>query len=289
MVKPSREIRADTSVDAGLAAPTYDSAAPRRLIFDELIDLYRHRDLIRNLVRRNVTARYKRSVLGVMWTLLDPLFTMLIMTLVFSALFAQTIARFPLFLLAGVMVWNFISQASTQAIADLLYGGNLMRYVYMPRTVFAMAAVATGLVNLLFAMVPLIILVLISRAPVTFSSLFFLIAIPIVSIFTLGMGLFMSAFAVFFADVLNIHNISLQLLMWLSGIFYSLEQLPEGLRPIVGAVPTYHIVALFRHPIYAGSLPSNGTILYASVSALVVFLLGLWIFMSLSDAIAYRI
>ncbi len=272
-----------------MPAPTYDTAAPRRLILDELRDLYRYRDLIRNLIRRNVTARYKRSVLGVIWTLLDPLLTMLVMAVVFTALFAAPIPRYPLFLLAGIVIWNFISQASTQAIADLMYGGALMGRVYMPRSVYAVAAIGTGLVNLFFAMVPLALMMIYMRAPLRPSLLFVLLSVPIIAMFTLGLGLFMSAFAVFFADVLNLHNISLQLLMWLSGVFYTLDMLPKWLRPIVAAIPTFHMVTIFREPLYDGSLPGVDSILYASATAMGMLLLGFWVFMRLSDAFAYRV
>jgi len=269
--------------------PTYDSSKPRRLIIDEFKELIQYRDLIRNLVRRNVTSRYKRSVLGILWTLLDPLFTMLVMAFVFSALFENALPRFSLFLLTGIVIWNFITQSSTQAIAELMYGGSLMNQVYMPRSVYAIAAIGTGLANLGFAMIPLVLLIFITRAPISWALLFLPVSVFIVSIFTLGFGLIMSAFSVFFADVLNIHRILMQLLMWLSGIFYSLEFMPERIQAVVGLVPTYYMVDIFRAPIYAGELPSPFSILYASGVAIVVFIAGLWIFMRVSDAIAYRI
>lgn len=273
----------------GNAAPTYDSSRPRRLILDEFKELIEFKDLMRNLVRRNVTSRYKRSVLGILWTLLDPLFTMIVMAIVFGALFETTVPRFSLFLLSGIVIWNFISQSSTQAIADLMYGGGLMNQVYMPRSVYAFAAIGTGLANLGFAMIPLALLMLFTGAPISWAWLFLPISILIISIFTLGLGLLMSAFSVYFADVLNIHNILLQLLMWLSGIFYSLESLPERIRAIVGLVPTYHMVTIFRAPLYSGELPPLGSILYASIIALIFLVVGLRIFMRLSDAIAYRV
>lgn len=272
-----------------LAAPTYDSNRPRRLILDEFKELIKFKDLVRNLVRRNVTSRYKRSVLGILWTLLDPLFTMIVMAVVFSALFQRSVPRFPLFLFSGIVIWHFISQSSTQAIADLMYGGSLMNLVYMPRSVFAFAAIGTGLANLGFAMIPLVLLILFMGGPISWALLFLPVSVLIVSIFSLGYGLLMSAFSVFFADVLNIHRILMQLLMYLSGIFYSLEFMPERIQAIVGLVPTYYMVAIFRAPIYAGELPSPVSILYASGVAVAIFIAGLWIFMRLSDAIAYRV
>ncbi len=269
--------------------PTYDSAAPRHLMLDEVRDLYNYRYLLRNLVRRNVTARYKRSLLGVIWTLLDPLMTMAVMAFVFSALFAQPVPRFPVFLLAGIIIWNFITQSSTQAIADLLYEGSLMTKVYMPRSVFAFAALGTGLVNLGFALVPLILIMALFKTPVGLGTLFVMPAIVIVSLFTLGIGLSLSALAVYFGDVLNIHRILMQLLMWASGVFYSLGMMPENLRPFVSIVPTFHLVALFREPLYSASLPPLGSIAYATGVSVLVAVFGFWFFMRLSDEFAYRV
>ena len=270
-------------------APTYDSSRPRRLILDEFNELIRYKDLLRNLVRRNVTSRYKRSVLGVLWTLLDPLFTMIVMAVVFGALFQQSVPRFSLFLFSGIVIWNFISQSSTQAIADLMYGGSLLNLVYLPRSVYAFAAIGTGLANLGFALIPLVLLMLFSGAPFSWALFFLPVSLLIVSIFTLGYGLLMSAFSVFFADVLNIHGVLMQLLMWLSGIFYTLEFMPENVQKLIGMVPTYHMVAIFRAPIHNAQLPSAVSVLYAAGVAGLIFVLGFWVFMRLSDAIAYRV
>ena len=122
----------------------YDSVTKRNRVLSEVQDLIRYRDLVKNLVRRNVTARYKRSVLGVLWTLLDPFFTMIIMAVVFNALLAKTIAGYPIFIFAGVIIWNFFSQSSTQAMVDFVYSGSLIVKVYMPKSVFAISAVGTG-------------------------------------------------------------------------------------------------------------------------------------------------
>ena len=273
----------------GYTVPTYDSSRSRQLILHEFRELIEYKDLVRNLVRRNITSRYKRSVLGVLWTLLDPLFTMIIMAVVFGALFETAIPRFSVFLLCGIVIWNFISQSSTQAINDLMYGGSLMNQVYMPRSVYAFAAIGTGLANLGFAVIPLALLMLVTGTPISWALLFLPISILIVSIFTLGFGLIMSAFSVFFADVINIHSILMQLIMWLSGIFYSLESMPERMRTIIGLVPTYHMVTIFRTPFYSGELPPLISILYASGIAVLFLVAGLWIFMRVSDAIAYRV
>jgi ABC-type polysaccharide/polyol phosphate export permease len=236
-----------------------------------------------------VTARYKRSFLGVLWTLLDPLFTMAVMAVVFSAIFSRTVPAFPVFLLSGLVGWNFMSQASTQAIGDLVFGGPLLGKVYLPRSVFAVAAVGTGLVNVALSLGPLLALIAIFGLPVTPAMAFVPLALLIQSGFALGLGLFFSALAVFYADIMNVHSILLRLLMYLSGIFYTLDILPPNVQGIINANPLYHLVALLRDPLYAGRLPSAWTIGYSVLASVTALGIGFAVFRKLSDDFTYRV
>ena len=161
--------------------PTYDSDVPRKRIVDEVLDLLRYRELIRNLVSRNITARYKRSVLGVLWALMDPILTMIVMSVVFTALFHRTIPAFPVFLLSGLVAWNFFSQSSLQAMYDLIRGGRLIGRVNLPLSAFTFASVGTGLVNLLLSLIPLLVLMLVFRIPLTPALLFTPVAVIILT------------------------------------------------------------------------------------------------------------
>jgi ABC-type polysaccharide/polyol phosphate export permease len=268
---------------------TFDSATRRNRMMDEVRELGRYRDLVRNLVRRNVTARYKRSVLGVLWTLLDPLATMLIMAVVFSALFAQKIPDYPVFLFSGIIIWNFFSQASTQAMGDFIFGRALIGQVYMPKSVFAFSAVGTGVVNLMIAFLPVMVFLLVYERPFTLAILFLPIPFILAVLFTLGAGLIVSALAIYFADMLNIYQIVLRLLMYFSGIFYSVESLPSYLQTVIKLIPTYQMVMLFRYPLYYGELPPLGSLLYFTVWSALILVIGMFTFTKLSDAYVYRV
>jgi len=271
------------------ALPYYDTSIKRQLIVAEIRDIFQYRNLVIHLVKRNITARYKRSFLGIGWTLLDPLLTMIVMAIVYSALFRNQIEDFPVFLLVGIVVWTFFSQASTQAMTDIMYSGSLLGKVYLPKSVFAVSAVGTGLVNFLISLIPLAVLVVMYQRPINWTLLFLPIALVILSAFTLGLGLFMSALAIFFADMVNIFGILLRLLLYLSGIFYYTEQLPEWLAWMVRLNPTYHMIRLFRDPIFEGILPRWESILYTGVWAILMFFLGYWFFTRRADEFVYRI
>lgn len=269
--------------------PTYDTDLRKSLILSELNDLYIYRVFIFHLIRRNVTSRYKRSVLGVAWTLLDPLVTMVVMAIIFSSIYGRAMPAYPVFLLCALVVFNFIQQASHGSIVDLLNGQWLLGKAYMPRTIFAITSIGTNLVNLFYSLLPLALLVLAFKTPITPSLFFVPIAIINCIFFTLGLGLLFSIFAVFFADMMNIHLILMRLLLYLSGTFYMADSIPEKFRPLIEFNPIYNLIIMFRDPIYFGVLPDFWSIAYATIWSVGLFVLGLIVFLHFHDQIAYRI
>src|SRR5512138_3854116 len=131
----------------------YDSAKHGNYALDELRQCLRYRNLLLQLVRRDITSRYKRSFFGIAWTMLNPLGMMLVLTVVFSQLFG-TVRGYPAYVLSGLMVWTFFSQTTTAAMVNLVWGGGLLNRIYIPRTSFAIAAMGTGAVNLLITAIP---------------------------------------------------------------------------------------------------------------------------------------
>ncbi len=256
---------------------------------DEARLIYRFRTLVWHMISRNVISRYKRSVLGVLWTLLDPIATTLIMAIVFSAFFAQGLPAYPIFLLSGLVVWNFISQASSGAITDLIGGNWLVGKIAIPRTIFAITSVGANLVNLAISLLPLAVLFFVWNLPISPALLFLPIALLIITLFTFGLGLLVSAFSIFFTDLLNIYTILLRLLLYLSGIFYVVSSLPQAYQPPILLNPIYHLILLFRDPIYLGTLPDTGVIIYSAIWAVSLFVIGQYAFLRLSDQIAYRV
>ncbi len=137
---------------------TYDSADRRSPATRELIELLRYRDLLRLMVTNIVKTRYKRSALGVVWTLLNPLLNMAVLTIAFSSLFRASLQRYPVYILAGLICWNLFAQTTISAMNTLVWGGSLLKRIYIPRTIFAVAAIGNGLVNLGLALIPLVVI-----------------------------------------------------------------------------------------------------------------------------------
>ncbi len=266
---------------------TYDSQKRRSPALEEFWDIIQYRDLVFQLVRRDIVARYKRSLLGITWTMLQPLGMMLVLTLVFSQLFNR-IDGYAAYVLGGMMPWIFFSQTTTAAIQESVWGGALTRRIYIPYTAFPAASIGTGLVNFVLSLIPLFAMVLIVGRPIRPTILFLPFPILLLSIFTLGVGLLLSGMAVRFPDIAEMYQIILQAWMYLTPIMYPAEILPEAIRKYLLVLnPMYYLILLFRVPIYDGVMPSPALILASTVIAVVTFIIG-WIYFShQSDKFAY--
>lgn len=269
----------------------YDSAERHSAALEELKEAFRYRNLIFQLVRRDILTRYKRSVLGVAWTMLNPLGTMLILTIVFSHAFGGAEAKaFPAYVLSGLMAWNFFAQTTNAAMVHLVWGGNLLKRIYVPRTVFALSATGTGLFNLVLSILPLAIVMLFIGVPIRPSVVLLPIPMLFLAMFALGLGLLISTIAIYFADVAEMYAVILTAWMYLSPIIYPMEIIPASLRAwIVVVNPLYHLITLFRAPIYEGRVPSLAEFLISGTISVGMLLIGWFVFSRKADEFAYRV
>ncbi len=266
----------------------YDSAKRGSRALEELRGIFQYRDLIYQLVRRDIVTRYKRSAFGIAWTMLQPLGMMVVMTIVFSHLF-KSVRAYPSYILSGLIAWTFFSQTTTAAIHQVVWGGTLFRRIYLPHTSFAVSAISTGLVNLVLSFVPLLVIMLVTGGALHWSLLFVPIAMLLLAAFALGVGLLLSAMAVYFPDIVEMYQIVLVAWMYLTPVFYPEEILSEAYRFwIINFNPMYHLIRIFRMPIYDGTLPTWSEIAVTSIVALVTLLIG-WLFFSRkADEFSYR-
>lgn len=271
------------------AHTVYDSAARPSAILEELLSLLRSRDLIVQLVARSVKTRYKRSVLGVAWTMINPLLTMVVLTLVFSAIFRFPTRQYALYVLSGLILWTFFSQSTTAAIGDLLWSGNLIGRVLVPKTVFAVAAVGTGLVNLALALAAYVLIALALGAPPQLAALALPLPVLNTALFAVGLGLLISGAAVYFADVLPTYEVLLTAWMYLTPVIYPADVVPESVRAILRLNPMFYLVTAFRSALYEGRIPDASTLGIGFACGLGMLLLGWWSFTRRSREYAYRI
>jgi ABC-2 type transport system permease protein len=251
--------------------------------------LLSYRDLIWALVLRDLKVRYRRSAIGFVWTMLQPLLMMLVFQLVFSQMFRFEIPNYAVYALAGILFWNFFSQSILASMNSLRGNANLLRKVPVPHAVFPVATVISGLVNMAFAMVPLFGLLIVTRQPLTPALLFLPVAILLAALFTLGAGLLLSPLAVFFHDVTELIAVALTLLTYLTPIFYPLSILPPNMLWIVRFNPIRSILEVFRDPIYYGKIPPWSHLAVAVGVTLIMLAIGAAAFRKSSDRIPYYV
>jgi ABC-type polysaccharide/polyol phosphate export permease len=255
-----------------------------------MTDLLRYRDLVRALVARELKVRYRRSAIGFLWTMLQPLLMMLVLQMVFSSLFRGfAITNYPVYALSGVLFWNFFSQSIVSSMNSLRGNAPLLQKLPVPKAVFPLATVLSGVVNLGFALVPLLLILIVTGHPLTPALLFLPVSIFLAALFTLGAGLLLSPLAVFFSDVVELIGVILSLLMYLTPVFYPKEVVPERMRWIVRFNPIRSILEVFRDPIYNGKVPPLSHLCVCVGIALAAFALGAWVFRRSSDRIPFYV
>jgi ABC-2 type transport system permease protein len=249
-------------------------------LLGSVVELWEFREVLQELVKRDLKVRYKRSVLGIFWTMLNPLLMMVITSIVFSNLFRNNISNFPIYVLSGYVVWTFFSQSTVSASSSILDSSGLTRKVYVPPALFPLASVASGLINLVLALVPLALLMVVTGGVFTWALLILPVSALFLALFAYGLGLILSSSAVFFRDTVYTYQVLLVAWMYLTPLFYPKEIIPERWTVLVYLNPVYHMVELFRAPIYSGVLPDPTNFLAAALFSGVVAGLGWWFFES---------
>lgn len=267
----------------------YDSASTLSSAIEEFRDIWRYRDLLMLMVINSIKTRYKRSLLGVAWTLLNPLIHTVVIALAFSAAFQPVLPRYPLYVLLGLICWNFTTQTATLAMGNLVWGSGLLKRIHIPPTVFVLTPVGNGLINLGLSLIPLMALMLLLGHPFHAAWLFLPFAVLILALFAAGLALILSTLAVFFTDVVNVYQALIQALFFLTPIMYPKDIISLRYRWLQELNPLYHLVELFREPIYTGGLPPAGTVIMAAFLSSAVFAFGWWIFTRKAKEFAYRI
>ena len=265
----------------------YDSANGPHPSIEELRELIRFRDLIIQLVRRDLVSRYKRSILGIAWTMLNPLGTMTILTIVFSRVFGR-VESYPVYVLTGLIVWNFFSQTTRHCIDSTLWGSNLFQRIFLPRTAFIISSIGSGIINFLISLIPLSIIMVITGIPFKISIILIPFIILILAFFSLGVGLLLSTYSIYFPDIAEMYTILLTAWMYLSPVIIPEETLGTILNGwLLRLNPLYYLIKLFREIIYEGVFPSFEILIIALGISLTALLIGWIIFTEKSKEFAY--
>ena len=245
--------------------------------------LNRFKYLLQLMVKRDFVTRYRRSVLGIIWSLLNPLLTMLIMTMVFSFLFRFDIAHFPVYFLSGQILFGFFSESSTQAMNSIVSNAGIIKKIYVPRYIFPVSRVISSLVNLSLSFVAFLFVIVVTRAPMPWTILLVPIPIFYTVIFSLGVGMLLSSMAVFFRDLSHMYGIVITLWMFLTPIMYPVEILPDRVFQLIHLNPMFHYITYFRALAIDGVIPGLWSNVICLGFALLALCIGLFATISKQD------
>lgn len=246
-------------------------------------DVKKFAPLLRNLVSKDFKIKYRRSFLGVAWSVLNPLLTMLVLTNVFGLLLKVKVENFATYYIVGYSLWGFFSEATSTSLDSVILSSSLIKKVYIPKYVFPVEKCVFSLVNFLFTLVAVLLVMLVQGVFPTFTSLLFPIPVLYCLIFTCGMCLILSSVTVYFRDVAHLYGVLLTLWMYLTPIIYPIE-LVKG-HPLVERVvmlnPMTRYVQYFRSVVMYNTVPGLRENLVCLAMALAVFAIGAFVFKKL--------
>ena len=248
--------------------------------------------LLSQLVIRDFKVKYKRSFLGVLWSLLNPLLMMLVMYMVFSQVFRFDMGdiNYPLYLFTGLIIFNYFSEASNMAMGSIVNNFSLITKVYMPKYIFPLSKALFSGINFLLSLIPLYLIIFIVRQPMSPAHLLLPFVFLCIFLFTLGVGMFMASLAVFFRDMFYIYTIVLTVWMYMTPIFYPIKQIENGtILLILKCNPLYHFVSFMRTIIIYNRVPALEQFGICFAFAVGAFLVGAVFFRLKQDRFIYYI
>lgn len=244
----------------------------------ELNSMRRYRHLLLDLVSRDVKTKYRRSVLGLLWSVLNPLLMMLVLTAVFSTIFHYEAGEFSVYYLTGYLAFNFVIESTTFSMTSILGYAGLIKKVFIPKFIFPLEKCMFSLVNMLFSLIAAVIVFAIVGVRPTWTMLLFPIPILYLFVFNFGLGLILATLNTFFRDAGYLYNVFVTVWMYLTPIIYPVSILPAWLLPIVRLNPLFHYVQYFRNVTLYGTVPSLRDNLICIAFSLLMLMIGLLVF-----------
>jgi len=247
--------------------------------------------LMSQMISRDFKVKYKRSVLGVLWSLLQPLLMMSVMALVFSQMFKFRMegVNYLVYLMSGLIMFNYFSEASSNAMTSIVFNFQLMTKVYIPKYIFPLSKCLFVGINFLLSLIPLLLIVIITGAPISINYLLLPYVFICLLLFTIGIGFILSTISVFLRDMFYIYSIILTIWQYFTPIFYDISMLPMYLQKLFKFNPLYQFVTFMRTILLDAQTPSIQSFLWCGLSAIIVFIIGCVVFKKKQDKFIYYV
>ena len=251
--------------------------------------LKQHQFLFEELVKRDFAKRYKRTILGMAWSVLSPLLNLVIMWLMFGKLLGGNINHYVIYLFSGQLVFAYFSEATNNGMVSLAGNAGIYTKVNVPKYLFLLSQNVSALINFLLTMLIYFLFVGMERIAFSWKFLFLLYPIGCLVIFNLGMGMILSALFVFFRDMQYLWGIATQLIMWMSATFYTIDSFTETQKHLFLLNPLYLFIRYFRKIVLEGSVPVMQFHLLMLVDALLALGIGAWMYKRFNTEFLYYV
>jgi lipopolysaccharide transport system permease protein len=267
-----------------------DRAAERPTLGGTIASLLQHRELVKNLVMKDLKLKYRGSVLGFLWSLVNPLVMIAVYSIAFTFVIRTAVDGFVFLLLLGLLSWNFFASSAVMSTGSIIDAGSLMKSVSFPRAILPIATVVFNLTQyLLTILVFLPVMLVIYQVPPSWPMLVYPLFLAMQVVFTIGVALLLSAGTAFFRDVRHLLDIALSTLFWMTPILYQLQQVPEPLRLPLLLSPLASFVVAYQQIFFYHHWPTLTVWVIGFAYSVGTFLLGAWVFLAVEDQLGEQL
>ena len=245
--------------------------------------------LLTELIKRDISGKYKDSTLGLFSSFLNPLLSMIVLTIVFSTFFGRTIENFPVYLLSGKLVFDLFANATTGAMDSIKGNSEIIKKIYVPKYMFAVGIVCSEFINFLISLIVLVAVMLATGAPFYMSLLYSPIPLFFLLVLTMGVGLILATATTFFTDIKYLYGVLIMLLSFMTPLFYPIEIIPQEFLFFFKVNPLYAAVSSFRDIVLYGAFPQTKFLLYLIITSIIALVIGVYLFYRYQDEFVINI
>ena len=259
------------------------------MFFSTFIKLKRHQFLFEELVKRDFKKKYKRTILGMAWSILSPLLMLLVMRLVFTQFFGRNMEHYTTYLFCGNLIFSYFSESTSQGMTSLMGNAAIFTKVNVPKYLFLLSKNVQTLINFGLTMIVFFVFCILDHITFTWKLIFLLYPITLLVLFNIGVGLILSALFVFFRDIQYLWSVFTQLLMYMSAIFYTIDQYSYTVQCLFLLNPVYLFIRYFRKIVIEATIPTIWFHLLMALWVAVVLGLGCWMYKKYNTRFLYYV
>ncbi|WP_354500379.1 ABC transporter permease [Paenibacillus favisporus] len=256
---------------------------------NHVLNFIKYKDLFIELVKKDIKLKYKNSYLGILWSLINPLMMMVVLTIVFSAIFRNHIENFPVYVLTGRLIYSFFSEATNFSMDSINANSQLIKKVYVPKYFFPLSRVCSSFITTLIAMLPIFVIMLVTNMKFHATILLIWVPLLILLFLSMGAGLILATITVFFKDMKHLYSIVLTVVMYMTPIFYPANIIPEKYHFLIRLNPLYSVLNMFRDNLMYGKLPTLTDLLLSIIYAVLFIFIGFYMFYKKQDKFIFHL